>query len=40
VIDASIVLIAADGDEIITSDPDDLRALAEVSGRHVELVRP
>jgi hypothetical protein len=40
VVDAAVVLLAEDGDEIITSDPDDLRALAEASGIHVELVRP
>jgi hypothetical protein len=39
-IDASIVLIAQDGDEIVTSDSEDLRPLAAASGRHVELVRP
>jgi hypothetical protein len=40
VIDASIILIAFDGDEIITSDCDDLAPLAIASGRHVELVSP
>lgn len=39
-IDASIVLMAHDGDEILTSDADDLRSLAAASGRHVELVHP
>ena len=39
-IDASIVLIAQDGDEIITSDSEDLEPLAAASGRHVELVHP
>lgn len=39
VIDAGIALLAADGDEIVTSDPGDLTALAEASGRHVELVQ-
>jgi hypothetical protein len=39
-IDASIVLIAHDGDEIITSDIEDLKPLATASGRHLELVRP
>jgi hypothetical protein len=39
-IDASIVLIAHDGDEIVTSDLEDLRPLAAASGRHVELVHP
>jgi hypothetical protein len=39
-IDASVVLIADDGDQIITSDSDDLTPLAAASGRHVELVHP
>ena len=38
VVDAAVVLLADDGDEILTSDTDDLRALAENAGRHVELV--
>jgi hypothetical protein len=37
-IDAAIVCLAVDGDEILTSDPNDLRALAEAAGLHVELV--
>ena len=37
-IDAAIVLLAADGDEILTSDADDLAALAAASGTHAELV--
>lgn len=37
-IDAAIVCVAGDGDEILTSDPDDLRPLAEAAGLHVELV--
>ncbi len=40
VIDAALVLIAHDGDDIVTSDPDDLRTLAVASGRHVDLIRP
>ena len=32
VIDAAIVLLAEDGDEIYTSDPKDLRALARAAG--------
>lgn len=40
VVDAAVVLLANDGDEIITSDPDDLGRLARSTGRHVELVRP
>jgi len=38
VIDAALVLIAEDGDTIVTSDTGDLEALARASGRHVELV--
>ena len=38
VVDAALVLLAADGDEILTSDPDDLRPLAAAAGVHVELV--
>ena len=37
-IDAALVCLTADGDEILTSDPADLRALAEAAGVHVELV--
>lgn len=40
VIDAAVVLLANDGDEIVTSDRADLEPLAAASGRHVELVRP
>ena len=39
VIDAALVLLAADGDFIVTSDPDDIEPLARVSGRHVEIIR-
>lgn len=39
VIDAAVVLLAHDGDEIFTSDPADLRALAQVAGRQVDLIR-
>jgi len=39
VIDAALVLLANDGDQIATSDPDDLAELAAVSGRHVELIQ-
>lgn len=38
VIDAALVLLAQDGDEIFTSDPADLRSLAQATGAHVELV--
>ncbi len=40
VIDAAIVLLSTDGDDIVTSDPGDLSRLAAASGRHVELIRP
>jgi len=38
VIDASVVLLARDGDDIYTSDPDDLRCLVEATGAHIELI--
>jgi hypothetical protein len=38
VIDAAVVLLASDGDSILTSDPNDLRALAREAGVHVDLV--
>jgi hypothetical protein len=37
-VDASVICLAADGDDILTSDPADLRALAEAAGVHVELI--
>lgn len=40
VIDAAVVVLADDGDEIVTSDRDDLDAMVEATGRHVELIRP
>lgn len=40
VVDAGVVLLAADGDEIVTVDHEDLARLALVSGRHVELIHP
>lgn len=39
VIDAALVLLARDGDHIVTSDPDDIEPLARASGRHVEIIR-
>jgi hypothetical protein len=39
VIDAALVLLASDGDQIVTSDPDDIEPLARVSERYVEIVR-
>ncbi|MGF1597133.1 MAG: type II toxin-antitoxin system VapC family toxin [Acidimicrobiales bacterium] len=40
VIDAAVVALTQDGDEIVTSDPRDLEQLAGAYGRHIELVRP
>jgi hypothetical protein len=37
-IDAAVVCLAADGDDILTSDPGDLRALAEAAEIHVDLI--
>jgi hypothetical protein len=37
-IDATIVCLARDGDDILTSDPNDLHALALTTGVHVELI--
>ncbi len=39
VIDAALVLLASDGDHILTSDVDDIEPLARASGRHVEIIR-
>jgi predicted nucleic acid-binding protein len=38
VIDAAVVLLASDGDVILTSDPRDLRPLADAAGVYVDLV--
>lgn len=38
VIDAALVLLADDGDQILTSDPDDIESLAAAAGRHIELI--
>ena len=38
VVDACVVLLAGDGDDIVTSDSDDLRDLAAAAGVHVELI--
>ena len=40
VVDAAVVVLAQDGDEIVTVDHDDLEQLAAASGRHVELIHP
>jgi hypothetical protein len=37
-IDATVVCLAADGDDILTSDPGDLRAPAEAAEIHVDLI--
>jgi len=37
-IDAAVVCLAADGDDVLTSDPGDLIALAEAADIHVELI--
>lgn len=39
VIDAAVVLLAADGDMILTSDPEDLRVLAIAAGIDVDIVQ-
>ena len=40
VVDAALVLLTRDGDEILTSDVGvgDIRQLAEIAGRHIEIV--
>jgi hypothetical protein len=38
VIDAALVLLAEDGDSILTSDPDHLEPLADADGLHVDIV--
>ncbi|HLQ55202.1 MAG TPA: hypothetical protein VK162_13145 [Streptosporangiaceae bacterium] len=37
-VDATVVCLAGDGDDILTSDPGDLRALAAAAGIHVDLI--
>jgi hypothetical protein len=37
-IDASVVCLAADGDDILTSDPSDLRVLAEAADVYIDLI--
>ncbi|MGH8907226.1 MAG: hypothetical protein ACRD0K_12040 [Egibacteraceae bacterium] len=39
VVDAALVLLAGDGDTILTSDPDDLALLAAAVGTDVEIVQ-
>jgi len=38
VVDAALVCLAVDGDEILTSDPEDLVGLARNAGVHVDLI--
>lgn len=38
VIDAALALLAQDGDEILTADPDDLRLLVAASGVHADVI--
>lgn len=38
VVDAAVALLAEDGDEILTSDSDDLVPLVEALGKHVEII--
>ena len=37
-IDAALVALAGDGDDILTFDVDDHRSLAAAAGAHVELI--
>ena len=39
VVDAAVVLVAADGDTILTSDPRDLVGLARAADLHVDVAR-
>ncbi|HEX5421115.1 MAG TPA: PIN domain nuclease, partial [Gammaproteobacteria bacterium] len=39
VVDAALVVLAENGDDIITSDPEDIEPLAALAGLHVELLR-
>ena len=38
VVDSALVLLASDGDWIVTSDPQDVYPLAEAAGLHVEII--
>jgi hypothetical protein len=38
VLDAALVLLAHDGDAILTSDADELAVLAAAAGRHVDVI--
>jgi hypothetical protein len=37
-VDAALISLAVDGDDILTSDTGDFKALAEAAGVHVDLV--
>ena len=39
VVDGTVVDIAEDGDEVLTSDPDDLRQLAAAAGKRLLVTR-
>lgn len=39
VVGAALVLLAADGDSLLTSDPNDLAMLAAAAGVHIDVVR-
>jgi hypothetical protein len=38
VVNAAVVLVAADGDSVLTSDPDDIGHLADVAGLDVDVL--
>lgn len=38
VVDAALVLLAVDGDIVLTSDPSDLGPLASAAGLHIDIV--
>jgi hypothetical protein len=38
VVDAALVLLAEDGDRILTSDPGDIALLAAAADRHLEII--
>lgn len=37
VVDAALVLLASDGDLVLTSDPADLTPLAAAAGLHIDI---
>jgi hypothetical protein len=39
VVDSALVLLASDGDWIVTSDPQDIYPLAQAAGLHVEIIQ-